>query len=203
MNAIITAYLIGCILQNILAVKTFAIGALSITTGGTLISWFVFACMDMITEIKGKRAAVRIITIGTAANLIWNLICQVAIAIPGSNDFIGECYAVVLGTGWRIAIASAAAFWVGNYVNTHIMAVMHAKDGERRFCLRAIVSTIFGQLVDNTMFYCLAFFPLGIAGTVEMPVTEIIQVVFATTAIETVVESCTTPFTKKVLRRLQ
>ena len=201
MNGVITAYLIGCILQNILAVKTFAIGTLSVTTGGSLISWAVFACMDLITETKGKRFAVKVITIGTAANLLWNLLCQIAIHIPGNNQFIDDCYATVLGTGWRIAIASAVAFWLGNYVNTHVMAKMHERDGEKRFCTRAILSTVCGQIVDNALFYCLAFFPIGIPGTVEMSTIQILQVVLATTAIETIIESCTTPFTKRVIRR--
>lgn len=42
-------------MQNILAVKTFGNSMIAITTGGTLISWLVFACMDVVTEIWGKK----------------------------------------------------------------------------------------------------------------------------------------------------
>ena len=201
-SAIITIYVVGCFLQNILAVKTFSVFGLPLTTGGTLISWIVFACMDIITELCGKKTAIKIFTATMLGNILWNMICQIAIAFPGTNQFVSECYAVVLGTGWRITIASAAAFWIGNYINSSIMNRMRYEHGDNKYCLRAVVSTVFGQAVDNLLFYIIAFSPLGV-NAVEMEWKSIFTVAILTTALETALETVLSLVTKRIVAELR
>lgn len=205
---IITAcYIAGAIMQNILAVKTFGTSVIAITTGGTLISWLVFACMDIITEIWGKKRAIRTFIGGAILNLLFNLVCWIAITIPGTSDFIQNSYSIVLGTGWRIVIGSITAFLLGNYINTQIMHLMkvHSKDqnDSKRFMFRAIISTLFGQLIDNGLFYLIAFAPLGIPGTVENSWSMILQLIVSTTCIETIVEAIVSPLTAKFVKHLK
>lgn len=205
---VITAfYVAGSILQNILAVKTFGASVLAITTGGTLISWLVFACMDVITEVFGKRRAILTFVGSAILNILFNIVCWIAISIPGTSSFINDAYTTVLGTGWRIALGSIIAFLLGNYINTQIMYVMkkHSKDSNKSlgFIGRAITSTLFGQLVDNGLFYLIAFAPLGIAGTVENSWQMIGTLVLCTTLIETVVESIVSPITAKFVKYLK
>ena len=205
---VITAfYVAGSILQNILAVKTFGTSVLAITTGGTLISWLVFACMDVITEVFGKRRAILTFVGSAILNIFFNIVCWIAISIPGTSSFINDAYTTVLGTGWRIALGSIIAFLLGNYINTQIMYVMkkHSKDSNKSlgFIGRAITSTLFGQLVDNGLFYLIAFAPLGIAGTVENSWQMIGTLVLCTTSIETVVESIVSPITAKFVKYLK
>lgn len=205
---ILTAgYIAGAIAQNILAVKTFGTTMIAITTGGTLISWLVFACMDVITEIWGRKRAILTFTGGAILNLLFNLICWIAIQIPGTSDFIQSSYETVLGTGWRIVLGSITAFLLGNFINTQIMYLMkvHSKDqnNSKGFMFRAILSTLLGQLVDNGLFYLIAFSPLGIAGTVENPWHMILQLVIFTTCIETIVEATVSPLTAKFVKHLK
>lgn len=205
---ILTAgYIAGAIAQNILAVKTFGTTMIAITTGGTLISWLVFACMDVITEIWGRKRAILTFTGGAILNLLFNLICWIAIQIPGTSDFIQSSYETVLGTGWRIVLGSITAFLLGNFINTQIMYLMkvHSKDqnNSKGFMFRAILSTLLGQLVDNGLFYLIAFSPLGIAGTIENPWHMILQLVIFTTCIETIVEAIVSPLTAKFVKHLK
>lgn len=205
--AITAFYIAGSVLQNILAVKTFGTELIAITTGGTIISWLVFACMDVITEIWGKKRAIKTFVASAIFNLIFNAICWIAIALPGTSDFVQGSYSVVLGTGWRIAIASITAFLLGNYINTQIMYVMrvHSKDenNSKGFMFRAVLSTLFGQLVDNGLFYLMAFAPIGIVGTIESPWSLIGQLVLFTTLIETIVEAIVSPLTAKFVKHLR
>lgn len=205
--AITAFYIAGSVLQNILAVKTFGTELVAITTGGTIISWLVFACMDVITEIWGKKRAIKTFVASAIFNLIFNAICWIAIALPGTSDFVQGSYSVVLGTGWRIAIASITAFLLGNYINTQIMHVMriHSKDenNSKGFMFRAVLSTLFGQLVDNGLFYLMAFAPIGIAGTIENPWSLIGQLVLFTTGIETIVEAIVSPCTARFVKYLR
>ncbi|MCD8315396.1 MAG: queuosine precursor transporter [Firmicutes bacterium] len=207
LTAVTSFFIAGSVLQNILAVKSFGTETTAITTGGTLISWAVFASMDIVTEAWGKKRAVTTFTVSAIFNLAFNLICWIAILLPGTSDFIAEAYKTVLGTGWRIAVASVLAFWLGNYVNAAIMHTMRrrSKNEESRigFEARAVTSTLLGQIVDNSLFYIIAFSPLGISGTVENSWITIIQLVCFTTIIETVVEGVVSPVTARFVGKIK
>ena len=204
---IVSFYMVGSVMQNILATKTFGTPELSITTGGTIISWLVFLCMDVITEIWGKRKSIQIFWISAALNLFFSGIAWICIAIHGNNDFINGSYEVILGTGWRIVIASITAFLLGNYANTFIMYAMrvNSKNPNKTFgfICRAVLSTLVGQLLDNGIFYLIAFAPIGIPSTIEQSWMTILQLVGFTTAIETIVEALVSPLTSLLINHLK
>ena len=71
------------------------------------------------------------------------------------------------------------------------------------FIARAILSTLAGQLVDNILFYLIAFSPLGIPSTVEQSWITIVQLVGFTTLIETSVEAAISPLTALFIKHLK
>lgn len=203
-------YFAGSIIQNILAVKMFGTSSLNICDGGVIISWLVFACMDIITEVLGKKTAIKYFTIASVLNLFFTLTFLLVIAIPGNDEKMSNVFATMLGTNWRIVIASIVAFWLGNYINTFIMYIMKVKSKDNNknvsFIFRAILSTILGQIVDNSLFYIIAFAPLGIPGTYELSWLSILQNVSITTGIETISEAIFSPLTAlfvSYLKKLQ
>lgn len=204
---LVAFYMAGSVFQNILATKTFGTPEIAITTGGTIISWLVFLCMDVITEIWGKKKAILCFWISAGLNLLFSGIAWICIATQGNNDFLASSYEVILGTGWRIVVASISAFLIGNYANTYIMYWMRKKSKNPAktagFMLRAVLSTLAGQLLDNGVFYLIAFAPLGIAGTIEQSWITILQLVGFTTLIETIVEGLVSPLTAQLVKKLK
>lgn len=196
-TGVISFYFLGSIMMNILTMKTLQLGNISVFTCGIIMTPLVFACNDILTECMGKKFAFRIILIGAGINLAWSLLCAFTIALPANNPYIAECYAVILGSTWRITAASIIAYIGGGWINNIIMDRLHQKDGEKRYYLRAILSTAFGQLFDDYVFVFLAFAPFGISA-IENPWGAILTVPIISAIVETVIEAIFTPVSKKI-----
>lgn len=200
-------YLCGTIIQNLFASKTVTFGAVCFT-GGTLISWLVFACLDIITEVWGKKTATTIFTLGAVFNIFFSLVGALLDILPGTNGVgVNSLFNLTSGVSLRIAIASPIAFIIGSYVNTLIMHKMKENDAKKTsltFILRASLSTLIGQLLDNGIFFILAFAPFlkwgaGLFTSWKTVFTLIITI----TLIEFILETLVAPFTLKVVNKIK
>ena len=200
--SVIVCFFVGTVLQNLLAVKTFEINGVSTVAGGIVLTWLVFACSDIITEIMGEKFAFRCCVIGTGVNLIWSLLCQIVIHIHGNNPYIADCVATVFGSTWRITLASTIAYIGGSWINNHIMGTLHRRDGDEKYYKRAILSTVAGQVFDDYVFVFLAFAPLGISA-IENPWSAIAIMPLISAVTETIIESIFTPISKKVVEKIK
>ena len=118
---------------------------------------------DVLTEVYGYARARRCIWAGTAALLFMALMSWVVVALPPSPEWHGQAaYEAIFTQVWRIVFASIAAFWVGEFVNSWVMARMKVASGGKALWQRTIGSTIVGEGVDSAIFYPAAF--LGAAG---------------------------------------
>ena len=200
--AVIAAYFVGSVVQNILAVKTFEFHGVSTVAGGVLLTWMVFASGDIITEILGKSFSLKCTVLGALASLTFSGVCAIAVALPGNNSYVSECYALVFGSTWRISIASAIAYVGGGWINVQIMDRLHKRDGDRRYSLRSIVSTIAGQLFDDYVFIFLAFAPFGISA-IENPWSAILVMPLFSWVVETITGTLSVLITKPIVEKLK
>jgi uncharacterized integral membrane protein (TIGR00697 family) len=168
--------LIGAAKQAVITVPvlgTFTYGA------GVLFFPVSYILGDVLTEVYGYANARRCIWAGFFALLFMVVMSVVVVGAspaPGwalaSDDYVvlGQhvtapnqaAYEAVFGQTPRIVFASVAAFWAGEFVNSFVMAKMKIWTGGRKLWTRTVGSTVFGQAVDSTLFYPLAF--LGAAG---------------------------------------
>lgn len=118
---------------------------------------------DVLTEVYGYSRARRCIWVGTAALLFMAFMSWVVVALPPSPGWSGQAaYEQVFGLVPRIVLASIAAFWTGEFVNSFVLARMKVWTKGRHLWARTIGSTVAGQGVDSLIFYPLAFW--GAAG---------------------------------------
>jgi uncharacterized integral membrane protein (TIGR00697 family) len=114
---------------------------------------------DVLTEVYGYARARRCIWAGFAAMLFMAFMAFVVVALPPAPRWAGqEAYEQVFGQVPRIVFASIAAFWVGEFVNSYILARMKVWTGGRWLWTRTIGSTVAGEGVDSLLFYPLAFY---------------------------------------------
>lgn len=163
---IMALYTTFTVVQNLFEMKTLGTEAFAVGGGGIMLSWATFMLMDISTELFGKKDTMKIYTFAGVVNLLIVLLAQVVILIPGTYPEQNDAFIRIFSNGPRTVLSSFAAFWVGNFVNMQIMLKMHDADktgSKFMLFLRALVSTVFGQFVDNALFATLAFAPIGLS----------------------------------------
>jgi uncharacterized integral membrane protein (TIGR00697 family) len=120
---------------------------------------------DVLTEVYGYARARKVIWAGFGAMLFATAMSQVVINMPPDpsakyNEVVQPAIEVVFGGTWRIVLGSILAFWVGDFVNSYVMARMKVWTKGKHLWSRTISSTMVGQLVDSAIFYPIAFYGL-------------------------------------------
>lgn len=181
------------IASNILETKQMVFGPLHLT-GGLLIFPISYILNDVVCEVWGYRKASILIWTGFLVNFVFVGIAALADAIPGApyweND---EGFHAIFGLTPRIAFSSFISFLAGSFVNAYVMSRMKISDQGRRFPLRAILSTVFGEGADSLLFFPLAFY--GVLPNEELPLMMLSQVI-----LKTVYEIIVLPITIRVVR---
>ena len=129
---------------------------------------------DVLTEVYGYAQARRCIWAGLFALLFMVFMSVVVVGIApapewalasGDHVVLGRhvtaphqaAYEAVFGQTPRIVLASIAAFWAGEFVNSFVLARMKLATRGRMLWTRTVGSTLVGQAVDSALFYPLAF----------------------------------------------
>ena len=169
---------------------------------------------DVLTEVYGYANARRCVWTGFFALLFMAFMSYVVVAMPPLADWQcaasasplvapllgthkpGEIcqltYESVFGSTWRIVLASLAAFWAGEFVNSFVLAKMKLMTSGKHLWMRTIGSTILGEGVDSAIFYPLAF--LGVWAT-----GDVITVALTNWALKVAWETVLTPATYAVV----
>jgi hypothetical protein len=143
---------------------------------------------DVLTEVYGYARARKVIWAGFGAMLFYVVIAMPVNPAEPFNARLQPALEICFGASWRIVSASILAFWVGDFVNSFVLAKMKLLTGGRWLWTRTIGSTTLGQFVDSAIFYPLAFANVWEAET-------IVNVVLFNWLLKVAVEVCFTPLT--------
>lgn len=133
---------------------------------------------DVLTEVYGYARARRVIWAGFVAVVFMAGMSWVVVHLPPAPDWKNQAaYETIFGQVPRIVFASVCAFWVGEFVNSYVLARMKVWTEGRMLWTRTIGSTIVGEGVDSLIFYPLAF--LGAEGFTTALVVKLIFVQWA------------------------
>jgi hypothetical protein len=138
------------------------IGAVSFGAGNMFFPiGYIFG--DVLTEVYGYARARRAIWAGFGAMIFATVMSTVVLNLPVDpaepwNTTLQPALEIVFGNTWRIVIASMIAYWVGDFVNSYVLAKMKLWTQGRWLWTRTIGSTVCGQAVDSLLFYPIAFY---------------------------------------------
>ena len=113
-------FVVAVVVMNLMAGKTIIMTEPSWlgVTGGLLLSWIPFLCMDVVVKTYGAKAATKLNLLGLVVNLICIGMFQLIANIQFGGDV--ETYAAFNATfsqTWQIFVASSIAFVVSGIVN--------------------------------------------------------------------------------------
>lgn len=145
------------LVSNIAAQKLIPVGPF-IFTGGILLFPVAYIFGDVLTEVYGYAKTRQVIWTGFAANVLMAAFLWLVIALPPAPGWeLQEAFSSALGLLPRVVVGSIAAYWLGEFANSMVMAKMKVWTNGRHLWTRTISSTLVGQAVDTVAFIVIAF----------------------------------------------
>lgn len=183
------------IISNIIAGKTFDFFSLTLPCG-VIIFPVIYIVNDVLAECYGYDKARKVILLGFFMNLIAVICYNITIMLPAPVFFENsQAFGTVLGSTLRLLAASFIAYLAGSLVNAKVMVRLKSWNDDRLF-FRCIVSTLFGEGLDATIFIFIGFY-----GT--MPLEALMVMIVAQALFKTVYEIIVYPLTRIVIGRVK
>jgi len=176
------------------SLKTFYIGSLVFSVGAIAYP-FVYIFADIFTEVYGYRVTRKIVWTGFACMMLASILAYIYSVIPNPQFEMNEAYNAIFKASPIVAVGFIIAFFSGELTNSYIVAKMKIWSEGKYLNARLVISTFFGQLVDNGLAFFWAFYFAG-----WFTVSEIIPLITTTVVFCTVWEVLALPITRKAIK---
>ena len=183
------------ITSNLFATKIFSVGGIALPCA-VIIFPISYILNDCFAEVWGYRASRLVIWTAFAMNFFVVLAGWLAVALPGASFWDGaEHFDYMFNMAPRVVGASLLAFLAGSHLNSMVISKMKISSEGRRFGVRAILSSLAGELVDS-----LVFMPIAFWGT---PVRTLAMMMLAQVSFKVLYEILILPVTAAVVRKVK
>lgn len=119
---------------------------------------------DILTEVYGFKVSRLIIWGGLLCNTIFTLFSWLTVYLPASSNWnesthhAEKAYELIFKGSPRIFLASAIAYFFGEFLNSTILSKLKVLTSGKYFFLRVIGSSAVGVGIDSILFCNIAFF---------------------------------------------
>ena len=174
---LISMTLVVCLISsNFFVPRLWQVGGLPIQLSGAVLLFPVsYILNDCLTEVYGYRKARLVIwtafLLSAFVALTAQLVCWLPDPLQESGRAVADSFNALFSMVPRTTAASLLAFFCGSTVNAWIMSRMKVRSRGRGFGLRAIVSSLGGEVADSAIFFPIVFWgiltlpeALGLAG---------------------------------------
>lgn len=195
---------VAMLISNIIACKVFSIG-FAVLPAAVIVFPITYILSDVFSEVYGYSWSRKTAWIAFAMNLAMVGFFQLAIVIPGVDPTISESMSNVLGTTpWALA-ASLVAYMIGDLMNDKVFRALKVKHGDKKFWLRALTSSLVGELCDSLVYIPLGMYllPKLFLGFEFMTVEQMLIAIPTQAVIKTLYESVIVPITYLIAKRLK
>ena len=193
------AFVVILILSNIAASNTMDIGGFISLSAAELLFPISYVISDLFVEIYGFKQCRKLIFIGLTITLISMVFLFLTTLLPTGYAEYQTVFGFFSGGVIGITFASILAYIVGSLVNAFIMTKLKQKHGEKKFFIRAILSTLVAEILDSLIFitFCCLFAPQYYSWD------RLLQFVLTIATIKVLVEIIVFPITKNLLKLIR
>lgn len=188
-------FIVCLISSNLFATKVISLWGVNLP-GAVLVFPISYILNDCISEVWGYRKARLVIWIAFTMNLLVLLMGQIIVWLPAASFWDGAAhFDYMFAMAPRVTFASMLAFLVGSTMNAVVLSKMKLANKGRLFGLRAIASSVAGELLDS-----LIFMPIAFIGT---PVKVLLSMMLAQVSFKVCYEIIILPVTSLVVRKVK
>jgi uncharacterized integral membrane protein (TIGR00697 family) len=157
LSLITASFVTVLIVSNVASSKILILGPFTFD-GGTILFPLSYIFGDILTEVYGFARARRVIWTGFAMTILASLTFMAVGMLPAAPDWGGQAaYETILGLTPRIVTASIIAYFLGEFLNSFVLAKLKIATEGKLLWLRTIGSTLIGEGVDTLIFVGIAF----------------------------------------------
>jgi uncharacterized integral membrane protein (TIGR00697 family) len=187
-DLLLALFVLVLLVSNVVSAKILKLGPFTFD-GGTILFPLAYILGDVFTEVYGYKKMRRVIWLGFLANILMAAIFIIVSKLPAAEGWNNQkAYEAILGWVPRIVIASIIAYWVGEFVNSFILAKMKIFTKGRFLWMRTIGSTLVAEFLDSLIFCVIAF--LG-----KVPSTLLFKIIISNYIFKVLIEILFTPIT--------
>lgn len=187
--------------SNFFVPRVWQLGTLPLQLSGAVLLFPVsYIINDCLTEVYGYRKSRLVIWLAFAMSafiaIMSELVCLLPMPADEGGKPLAESFNTLFSMVPRTTIASLVAFICGSTVNAWIMSRMKVASRGRNFGLRAILSSVGGELVDSFIFFPAVFWGI-------MSPSSIIKLAALQVAAKVLYELMVLPLTSFIVKRLK
>lgn len=156
---------------------------------------FVYIFNDIFTEVYGYRVTRKIVWTGLGSMLLATVLTSIYSYVSSPGFEYNDAFNLIFRAAPIIAIGSIISFFAGELTNSYTVAKMKILTNGKHEPARLVLSTLFGQTVDNFIFFFTAFYFAG-----WYTLGEVFPLVASTVLFCTVWEIIALPVTRKVIK---
>lgn len=189
------------ITSNFFVPRVWQVGNLPLQLSGAVLLFPVsYILNDCLTEVYGYRKARLVIWLAFALSAFTAIMAQLVCMLPapfeeGSKP-VADSFNSLFSMVPRTTFASLLAFICGSTFNSWIMSRMKVTSNGRAFGVRAILSSVGGELLDSCIFFPIVFWGI-------MSPFAIFKMVLMQVLVKTLYELVVLPFTSWFVKRIK
>jgi len=150
-------YVVALLISNLISSRQVLFFGKFELTGAVIIFPITYILSDIISEVFGYKWSRKTCYMAFIANILLAIIGYIVCIMPYPSWWSdSESFSIVLKAVPRIIIASLVAFLIGDLLNDIVFQKMKGNT-HKGYSIRAIVSSLVGELFDSAIFIPLAF----------------------------------------------